>query len=145
MKLQSNVRQPVAFSFQLDYVSPMYSEKIMTHFHNPYNVGEIENADGVGQAGNPETGDLMRMYINVTDGRITEAKHQTFGNAIAIAVSSITSIMITGKTIDEATAITKEDVSDALDGIPEDKMTCSNMAPDAIAAAVSDYQNKNSK
>jgi nitrogen fixation NifU-like protein len=114
----------------------MYNDTIMEHFHNPRNVGEIENADAIGEAGNPETGDVMRIYIRLQDGRIVEAKHKTFGNAVAIAVSSMATLMIIGKSPAEAAAITKEDVSKALDGIPDDKMTCSNMAPDAIAAAL---------
>jgi len=112
----------------------------MEHFHNPRNVGEIEEADGIGQAGNPETGDVMKMYIKIADGRITEARHKTFGNAVAIAVSSMATLMIIGKTLDEAAAMTREDVSRALDGIPPDKMDCSNMAPDAVRAAIEDYR-----
>ncbi|HUV29574.1 MAG TPA: iron-sulfur cluster assembly scaffold protein [Acidobacteriota bacterium] len=118
----------------------MYNESIMEHFHNPRNVGEIEEADGIGQAGNPETGDVMKMYIKIADGRITEARHKTFGNAVAIAVSSMATLMIIGKTLDEAAAMTREDVSRALDGIPPDKMDCSNMAPDAVRAAIEDYR-----
>jgi nitrogen fixation NifU-like protein len=117
----------------------MYNATIMEHFQNPRNVGDMDDADGVGQSGNPETGDVMKMFIKVTDDRITEAVHQTFGNAVAIAVSSITTEMVIGRSLDEACAITKEDVSDALDGIPADKMTCSNMAPDAIRAAIDDF------
>ncbi|UCC43898.1 MAG: iron-sulfur cluster assembly scaffold protein [Candidatus Zixiibacteriota bacterium] len=120
----------------------MYNKTIMEHFQNPRNVGEIDNADGVGEAGNPETGDVMRIYLRIADGRIVEAKHKTFGNAIAIAVSSISTLMIVGLTLDQAAAITKEEVSDALGGIPEDKMNCSNMAPAAIASAVKDYRSK---
>ncbi len=120
----------------------MYNPTIMEHFQNPRNAGDISEADGIGQAGNPEKGDVMKMYIKVTDGIITDAKHQTFGSAVAIAVSSMASLMIIGKTLDEAYAITREAVSDALDGIPPDKMTCSNMAPDAIKAAIDDYRKK---
>jgi nitrogen fixation NifU-like protein len=115
---------------------------IMEHFQNPHNVGELADADGVGQAGNVDTGDVMRMYIKVKDGRISDARHQTFGSAVAIAVSSIASMMIIGKTPEEATEITKQDISDALHGIPPNKMSCSNMAPDAIKAAVADYRKK---
>ena len=118
----------------------MYNATIMEHFQNPRNVGDMDDADGVGQAGNPETGDVMKMFIKVSDDRIIEAVHQTFGNAVAIAVSSISTEMIIGRSLDEACAITKEDVSDALDGIPADKMTCSNMAPDAIRAAIDNFQ-----
>ena len=117
----------------------------MEHFQNPRNVGEMDDADGVGQAGNPETGDVMKVFIKVTDGRITEAVHQTFGNAVAIAVSSISTEMIIGRSLDEACAITKENVSQALDGIPADKMTCSNMAPDAIRAAIDNFHKNRGK
>jgi nitrogen fixation NifU-like protein len=120
----------------------MYNPTIMEHFQNPRNAGEIPDADGIGQAGNPEKGDVMKMYIKVTDGIITDARHQTFGSAVAIAVSSMASLMIIGKTLDEAHAITREAVSDALDGIPPNKMTCSNMAPDAIKAAIDNYRDK---
>jgi nitrogen fixation protein NifU and related proteins len=120
----------------------MYNPTIMEHFQNPRNAGDISDADGIGQAGNAEKGDVMKMFIKVTDGIITDAKHQTFGSAVAIAVSSMASLMITGKTLDQAYAITREAVSDALDGIPPDKMTCSNMAPDAIRAAIDDYRKK---
>ena len=122
----------------------MYNPMIMEHFQNPRNVGEIANADGVGQAGNAEKGDVMKMYIKVSDGRIAEAKHQTFGSAVAIAVSSMASWMIIGMTLDEAYALTREDVSEALKAIPPDKMDCSNMAPDAIRAAIDDYRSRNS-
>jgi nitrogen fixation NifU-like protein len=121
----------------------MYNETIMEHFYNPRNVGEIADADGVGQAGNPDTGDVMRMYLKIADGCVVEARHKTFGNAVAIAVSSMASLMVIGKTLDDALAISKEDVSAALDGIPPDKMTCSNMAPDAIKAAIEDYRSRN--
>ncbi|MDX9857998.1 MAG: iron-sulfur cluster assembly scaffold protein [candidate division Zixibacteria bacterium] len=120
----------------------MYNDTIMEHFHNPRNVGEFEDADAVGQAGNAATGDVMRIYLKVAEGRIVGCRHKTFGNAVAIAVSSMASLMIEGKTLAEAEQITKEDVSEALDGIPPDKMSCSNMAPDAIKAAVADYRKK---
>jgi len=120
----------------------MYNDTIMDHFFNPRNTGEIENPDGVGQAGDAATGDVMRMYIRVADGRITEASHQTFGNAIAIAASSMASVMVTGKSVDEAYAVTKEDISKALDGIPPDKMDCSSMVPNAIRAAIDDYHSR---
>lgn len=120
----------------------MYNERIMEHFMNPRNVGEIPDADGVGVAGKPETGDMMKMYLKIRDDRIIEARHETFGSAVAIAVSSIASEMITGMTLDEAYAITREKVSAALDGIPPEKMDCSNMAPDAIRAAIDDYRSR---
>jgi nitrogen fixation NifU-like protein len=121
----------------------MYNPTIMEHFQNPRNVGDITNADGVGEAGNAEQGDMMRIYIKVADDRIVSAKHQTFGSAVAIAVSSMASLMIVGKSVDEAHAITREAVSEALDGIPPDKMVCSNMAPEAIKNAINDYRSKN--
>jgi len=117
----------------------MYNAIIMEHFQNPRNVGEINHADGVGIAGNAEKGDVMKLYIRIESDRIVEAKHQTFGSAVAIAVSSMASLMILGKSPDEARRITREDVSAALDGIPPDKMICSNMAPEAIQNAVNDY------
>lgn len=123
----------------------MYNDTIMEHFHNPRNVGEFEDADAVGQAGNAATGDVMRIYLKVAEGRIVACRHKTFGNAVAIAVSSMASLMIEGKTLAEAEQITKDDVSEALDGIPPDKMSCSNMAPDAIKAAVADYRARQSK
>ena len=121
----------------------MYNSTILEHFRNPRNAGEMDDADGVGQAGNPETGDVMKIYIKVKDGRITEARHQTFGNAVAIAVSSMSTLMILNKSLSDAFSITKEDVSAALNGIPEDKMNCSNMAPDAIRAAIDNYRTRN--
>ena len=120
----------------------MYNAKIMEHFQNPRHIGQIDQADGIGEAGNAEKGDVMRMHLKIKNGIITAAMHQTFGSAVAIAVSSIASEMIIGKSIDEAYAITREQVSEALDGIPPDKMDCSNMAPAAIKAAIDDYRSK---
>lgn len=120
----------------------MYNPTIMEHFENPRNVGEIADADSIGQAGNPETGDVMKIYLKIENGVITQARHKTFGNAVAIAASSMASEMIAGKTLEEASSITRESVSDALDGIPPDKMTCSNMAPDAIHDAIARYRDK---
>lgn len=120
----------------------MYNPTIMEHFENPRNVGQLDNADTVGQAGNPDTGDVMKIYLKIENGVIVEAKHKTFGNAVAIASSSMASEMIVGKSLEEAQAITKESVSEALDGIPPDKMTCSNMAPDAIRDALDRYRNR---
>ena len=114
----------------------------MEHFQNPRNIGQIEKADGIGEAGIAEKGDVMRMHLTIENGIITAAMHQTFGSAVAIAVSSIASEMILGKSIDEVYMITREEVSDALDGIPPDKMDCSNMAPAAIKAAIDDYRAK---
>ena len=114
----------------------------MEHFQNPRNIGQIEKADGVGEAGIAEKGDVMRMHLTIDNGIVTAAMHQTFGSAVAIAVSSIASEMILGKSVDEAYKITREEVSEALDGIPPDKMDCSNMAPAAIKAAIDDYRSK---
>ncbi len=123
----------------------VYNDTIMEHFKNPRNVGEIESADGVGQAGNVETGDVMKIYLRVTDDHVIEARHKTFGNAVAIAVSSMASLMVINKSLSEASDISREDVSNALGGIPEDKMQCSNMAPDAIKAAINDYRSRSVK
>lgn len=120
----------------------MYNDKIMEHFRNPRNVGQIDQADGVGKAGIAEKGDVMRLHLKIEAGVITAAMHQTFGSAVAIAVSSIASEMILGKPVDEAYQISREEVSDALDGIPPDKMDCSNMAPAAIKAAIDDYRSR---
>lgn len=117
----------------------MYSPEIMEHFQNPRNVGEIPDADAIGTAGNPETGDIMKVYLRIVDGIIVEAKHKTFGNAVAIAASSRATEMIVNQPITEAKKISREAVSVALGGIPEDKMICSNMAPDAIRDAIRRY------
>ncbi|RMF94012.1 MAG: Fe-S cluster assembly scaffold protein NifU [Candidatus Schekmanbacteria bacterium] len=121
-----------------------YSDKVMDHFMNPRNVGEIEDADGVGQVGNPSCGDIMKLYIKVEDGKIVDAKFKTFGCGAAIATSSMVTEMVIGKTIDEAMKITKQAVADALDGLPPQKMHCSNLAADALKAAIEEYQKKNS-
>lgn len=116
-----------------------YSAKVMEHFMNPRNVGEIENADGVGEVGNPACGDMMRLYLKVEDGRVTDAKFRTFGCGAAIASSSMLTEMIKGKTLDEARAITNEAVAAALDGLPAVKIHCSVMAESAVKAALDDY------
>ncbi len=119
-----------------------YSEKVMEHFMNPRNVGEIENADGVGEVGNPACGDMMRLYVKVEAGKVSDAKFRTFGCGAAIASSSMLTEMIKGKTIDEARAITNTQVSDALGGLPEVKIHCSVMAEEAVKAALDDYSKK---
>lgn len=122
----------------------LYSEKVMDHFTNPRNVGEIEDASGVGQVGNPKCGDIMKMYMKINDdtGVIEDAKFKTFGCGAAIATSSMATEMIKGKTIDEALKVTNLAVAEALDGLPPIKMHCSNLAQEAIHAALSDYYTK---
>ncbi len=121
---------------------PIYSEKVMDHFQNPRNVGEIPNADGVGEIGNPVCGDMMTFYIKVKDNVIEDVKFQTFGCGAAIAVSSMVSEMAKGKTIDEAMKMTKEMVAEQLGGLPKNKMHCSNLGADALHQAIEDYQKK---
>ncbi len=120
----------------------MYSEKVMEHFSNPRNVGEIEDADGVGTVGNPVCGDLMTIYIKVKDNRIEDIKFKTFGCGAAIATSSMVTEMAMGKTIEEALEITRNDVANELEGLPPVKMHCSNLAADALHAAIDDYKKK---
>jgi nitrogen fixation NifU-like protein len=114
----------------------------MEHFRNPRNVGEIENADGVGEVGNPVCGDMMTFYIKVNDGRIENVKFKTFGCGAAIAVSSMVSEMAIGKTIAEALQITNAQVAQELGGLPPNKMHCSNLGADALHKAIADYQGK---
>lgn|SRR5690554_4643422 len=121
----------------------MYSEKVMEHFQNPRNVGEIENADGVGQVGNPRCGDIMKMYLKIEDGIILDVKFKTFGCGSAIASSSMATELIKGKTIEEAMEITNKKVVEALDGLPPVKIHCSVLAEQAIKSALLDYSKKN--
>jgi len=118
----------------------MYSQKVIEHFQNPRNVGEIEDADGVGTVGNPSCGDIMKMFIKVENGIIIDIKFKTFGCGAAIATSSITTEMVKGKTIEEAEKLTRNDVADALGGLPPIKMHCSNLATDALRAAIENYR-----
>ncbi len=121
----------------------MYSEKVMDHFSNPRNVGDIENADGIGQVGNPKCGDIMKMYLKIENNIIVDAKFRTFGCGAAVATSSMATEMVIGKSVDEALAITNLAVAEALDGLPPIKMHCSNLAEEAIKAAIDDYKKKN--
>ncbi len=116
-----------------------YSEKVMEHFANPRNVGEMESPDGVGEVGNPTCGDIMRMYIKVDGDKISDVKFMTFGCGAAIATSSMATELIKGKTIDEALKLTNKAVMEALDGLPPVKVHCSVLAEQAIKSAVSDY------
>ena len=120
-----------------------YSEKVMDHFANPRNVGEIENADGIGEVGNSKCGDIMKMYIKVEDDVITDVKFKTFGCGAAIATSSMATEMIKGKSISDALKLTNKAVMEALDGLPPVKVHCSLLAEEAIHAALWDYAEKN--
>jgi nitrogen fixation NifU-like protein len=120
----------------------MYSPKVMDHFMNPRNVGEMENADGVGMEGNPTCGDAMELFIKVENDVIVDAKFRTFGCGAAIAVSSMVTEMVKGKTLDEALQISKEAVAEELGGLPPQKMHCSNLGADALRKAIEDYRSK---
>jgi len=121
----------------------MYSEKVMDHFTNPRNVGEIENADGVGQVGNAKCGDIMKIYLKIEDDVIVDVKFKTFGCGSAIASSSMATEMVKGKTIQEAMDLTNKAVAEALDGLPPVKMHCSVLAEQAIKSALLDYSKRN--
>ena len=120
----------------------LYSEKVMEHFKNPRNVGEIESPDGVGHVGNPVCGDIMELYIKVDNGIIADAKFKTFGCGAAIATSSIVTEMVKGKKIEEALKISNKAVAEALDGLPPVKMHCSVLAEEALKSAIEDYLSK---
>ena len=120
----------------------MYTEKVLEHFQNPQNMGEIENPDGVGQVGNPVCGDVMKITIRVEDNRIADVKFKTLGCAAAIATSSITTQMAKGKTLEEALKITRGQVADSLGGLPPQKMHCSNLAARGLHKAIEDYLSK---
>ena len=120
----------------------MYSDIVMEHFSNPRNTGVIEDADGVGEVGNPACGDMMTFYIKVKDNILEDVKFQTFGCVAAIAVSSIVSEMAKGKKLQDAQQITRQKVAEALGGLPPNKMHCSNLGADALALAIKDYQDK---
>ncbi|HAZ36288.1 MAG TPA: Fe-S cluster assembly scaffold protein NifU [Clostridiaceae bacterium] len=119
-----------------------YSEKVMDHFKSPRNVGEIKDADGVGEVGNPQCGDIMKIYLKVDNNIITDVKFKTFGCAAAIASSSMATELIKGKNIDEAWELTNKAVAEALDGLPPIKMHCSVLAEEAIHKAINDYRVK---
>ena len=124
---------------------PVYSEKVMEHFMHPRNVGEIDNPDGVGEEGNPVCGDMMTFYIKVKDNHLEDVKFKTFGCGAAIAVSSMVSEMAKGKTLDEALKITPRAVADELEGLPKQKLHCSNLGAQALTSAIKDYLSKKKK
>lgn len=117
----------------------LYSDKVLDHFTNPRNVGEIENADGIGEVGNAKCGDIMKMYVKIDGGIISDIKFKTFGCGAAIATSSMATELLKGKSIDDALKLTNKAVVDALDGLPEVKLHCSVLAEQAVKAALSDY------
>ena len=120
----------------------LYSEKVMDHFSNPRNVGELKDADGIGEVGNAKCGDIMKIFLKVDKGIIEDVKFQTFGCGAAIATSSMVTEMVKGKNLEEALRVTNEAVAEALDGLPPVKMHCSNLAADAVHAAIKDYIEK---
>lgn len=120
----------------------MYTEKVMEHFKNPHNMGEIPDADGVGTVGNPVCGDMMTIYIKVKDNRVADIKFKTFGCGAAVATSSMVTDLAKGKTLEEALKISRGDVANELGGLPPIKMHCSNLAADALHAAIDDYHQK---
>lgn len=121
----------------------LYSEKVMDHFQNPRNLGKMENADGIGEVGNAKCGDIMKMYIKVDDGIITDVKFNTFGCGSAIATSSMATEMIKGKSVEDALELSNKAVVETLDGLPTHKIHCSVLAEEAVKAAVKDYYDKN--
>ena len=124
---------------------PVYSDKVMDHFMSPRNVGEIDNADGVGEVGNPVCGDMMTFYIKVKDNHISDVKYKTFGCGAAIAVSSMVSEMAKGKTLEEAKKITPSLVAKELEGLPKNKYHCSNLGAEALGKAIDNYLKKKGK
>ena len=129
----------------MDSFHTQYSEKVMEHFKNPRNVGEIPDADGIGNVGNPVCGDIMRLYIKVEDDKIVDAKFKTFGCGAAIATSSMVTEIVKGKSIDEALQISNKAVAEALGGLPRIKMHCSVLAEEALKSAIDDYLKKKKK
>ena len=126
-------------------ITSMYNEKVMEHFRNPRNIGDMENPDGVGHVGNPVCGDIMELYIKVEDDIITDAKFKTFGCGAAISTSSMVTELVKGKTIDEALKISNQAVAEALGGLPPVKMHCSVLAEEALQSAINDYVSKKEK
>ena len=122
----------------------MYNKTVMDHFRNPRNVGTIEDADGVGEVGNPLCGDMMTIYLKIEDDQIKDIKFQTFGCGSAIAVSSMLTEIAKGKSIEEAKKITNKDVANALEGLPKNKLHCSNLGADALQMAIKNYEDKKS-
>jgi nitrogen fixation NifU-like protein len=129
----------------MDTACRVYNEKVMDHFKNPRNVGEVENADAVGTAGNPKCGDIMELSLKVEDNVITDVKFKTFGCGAAIATSSMVTELVKGKTIDEALQVSNKAVAEALGGLPPIKMHCSVLAEEALQAAIEDYRKKHQK
>ena len=123
----------------------LYSEKVMDHFRNPRNVGVIEDADGVGEVGNAKCGDIMKIYLKITDGVITDVKFETFGCGSAIASSSMATELIKGQPVSEVRKLTNKAVAEALDGLPDYKMHCSVLAEEAIQSALEDYEKRTGK
>jgi len=120
----------------------MYSKTVMDHFRNPRNVGVIDDAEGMGEVGNPLCGDMMTIYLKIRDEKIEDIKFQTFGCGAAIAVSSILTEMVKGKSIEEAKKVTNKDVAEALEGLPKNKLHCSNLGADALHVAIKDYEDR---
>lgn len=120
----------------------LYTKKVMEHFRNPKNVGKIEDADGIGLVGNPICGDTMEVTIKVNNGKVMDIKFRTFGCASAIATSSMMTVLAKGKSLEEALKITRDDIAEALEGLPPHKLHCSNLASDALHLAIEDYLNK---
>jgi nitrogen fixation protein NifU and related proteins len=123
----------------------MYSEKVLQHFYDPKNWGKLENPDGVGEIGNPSCGDVLKIYIKIKDNIVSDIKFETLGCAAAIAVSSITTEMVKGMTIEESLKLSKQDIAKELGGLPPEKMHCSNLAEEALKLAIEDYKLKKSK
>ena len=122
----------------------MYSEKVMDHFAHPRNVGELENANAVGQVGNAKCGDIMKIYMDIEDDKVKDVRFKTFGCGAAIATSSMATEMVKGKSLDEALSLTNKAVMEALDGLPPEKIHCSVLAEEAIKAAIDDYHSRQS-